>query len=175
MVHGMTHHPPLSASPALRPVFAPPFPLPVASFLLRQFLRRAMQAHPEVLSRLGTYQQTRFLIDPVDVSFAVSFLLNPAAPEITAHRRHWLPECQARIRGSIANLLKLVSGEIDGDALFFSRCLIVEGDTTAVVVLRNALDNLDGDIMAELIAAFGPAAPLARRIAAHFLKRDDTP
>ena len=49
----------------------------------------------------------------------------------------------------------MVDGHLDGDALFFSRELIVEGDTEAVVVLRNALDDLDGSIADDVAAFYG--------------------
>lgn len=39
---------------------------------------------------------------------------------------------------------------------FFSRDLIVEGDTEAVVCLRNALDDLDGSITDDVARFFGP-------------------
>jgi hypothetical protein len=38
---------------------------------------------------------------------------------------------------------------------FFTRDLIVEGNTEAVVVLRNALDDLDGNIFDDLAASWG--------------------
>jgi predicted lipid carrier protein YhbT len=62
------------------------------------------------------------------------------------------------------DLMKLIEGEIDGDALFFSRTLKVEGNTAAVVVLRNALDNMEGnffDNAAEDCGVFSPFAHLA--------------
>ena len=40
-------------------------------------------------------------------------------------------------------LLKLMEGRVDGDALFFSRTLNIEGDTEAVLTLRNAVDSAD--------------------------------
>ena len=50
----------------------------------------------------------------------------------------------------------LVDGSYDGDALFFSRDLTVEGDIDAVVTLRNALDDLDTTLVQDIVAASGP-------------------
>ena len=50
----------------------------------------------------------------------------------------------------------MIDGALDGDALFFSRDLQVSGDTEAVVVLRNALDDVEGSALDSVIAAFGP-------------------
>lgn len=52
----------------------------------------------------------------------------------------------------------MVDGKIDGDALFFSRDLMVEGDTEAIVVLRNSLDDLDVNIFDEMASSWGPIA-----------------
>ena len=51
------------------------------------------------------------------------------------------------------NLLRLIDGRMDGDAIFFSRALQIEGDTEAIVSLRNALDNIEGSL-AESVAGF---------------------
>jgi predicted lipid carrier protein YhbT len=56
-------------------------------------------------------------------------------------------------------LLALVDGRRDGDALFFSRELTVEGDIDAVVTLRNALDDLDTTLVQDILSASGPMRP----------------
>lgn len=50
----------------------------------------------------------------------------------------------------------MIDGRYDGDALFFTRDLSVEGDTEAVVCLRNALDDVEGSIADDVAAFFGP-------------------
>lgn len=52
-------------------------------------------------------------------------------------------------------LLGMIDGRYDGDALFFTRDLCVEGDTEAVVCLRNALDDVDGSIADDVASFFG--------------------
>ncbi len=46
---------------------------------------------------------------------------------------------------------------------------MISGDTEAVVALRNALDDLDENVVDSLAAAFGPLAPPAR-LAASLLR-----
>lgn len=59
-------------------------------------------------------------------------------------------------------LLNLLDGKVDGDALFFSRSLTVEGDTEALLTLRNAMDSDDIDLIREILSSFGPLqTPLA--------------
>ncbi|RMF14537.1 MAG: hypothetical protein D6757_06105, partial [Alphaproteobacteria bacterium] len=64
----------------------------------------------------------------------------------------------ARVTGPLTALLNVATGAVDGDALFFSRDLMIEGDTALVVALRNAFDDAHLDL-AELI---GPPEPLRR-------------
>ncbi len=42
-------------------------------------------------------------------------------------------------------LIGLLDGTYDGDALFFTRDLVIEGDTAAVLALRNAIEDANLD------------------------------
>jgi predicted lipid carrier protein YhbT len=74
---------------------------------------------------------------------------------MTAHRRYERPEHDAAIAGTFFNLLNMIDGSLDGDALFFSRDLQVSGDTEAVVALRNALDDFEGSALDSVVGSFG--------------------
>ena len=75
-------------------------------------------------------------------------------------------EGTARIAGPLAALLGLVHGAYDGDALFFSRDLVIEGDTAAALALRNAVDDAELDLSEEIASMSGPfAAPLQKIMA----------
>lgn len=58
----------------------------------------------------------------------------------------------------------LIDGSYDGDALFFSRDLVVEGDIEAVIALRNAIDDAGVDLVADTAALLGPLGPLGERL-----------
>ena len=82
----------------------------------------------------------------------------------------------ATIRGPLLTLIQLLEGKLDGDALFFSRELVIEGDTTAVVTLRNAIDGAGIDVLDDILSVLGPLAWPAGRIvggAAAILARMD--
>ncbi len=83
---------------------------------------------------------------------------DPQHPQLKAHRRTEKPAHDATIAGTFFSLLDLIDGELDGDALFFTRDLRVEGDTEAVVTLRNALDDMEGSAMDSVLGALGPLA-----------------
>lgn len=123
--------------------------------ILSRVVRRIAAGHPSLFSRLGPHQGTDFVIDPVDLPFALHLRPDRQALVFRAVPREAAPPAGAVIRGRFLLLLELVDSEEDGDAAFFSRDLEVSGDTEAVVRLRNALDDVDGSIAEETAAMFG--------------------
>ncbi len=131
----------------------PLMPLAQALSLLA---RRLITHHPGLIDRLGPYADCRFAIDPTDLP--ITLLMHPdrTAMRITLHRHP--PVAGARIAGPLAALLGLVHGTWDGDALFFSRDLVIEGDTSAALALRNAIDDAELDLGTEIAGLTGPFA-----------------
>ena len=129
--------------------------------LLAHVVRKVAARYPEVLDRLGPHTATRFVIDPVDLPFALFLRPDPDALELRAVPRGDLPEHDARIAGKFFRLLRLIDCDEDGDAMFFSRDLDISGDTEAVVTLRNALDDVDGSIASTVAGMFGPPGEAA--------------
>lgn len=136
-------------------------PLPALQPLLQKIVTRAARLHPALFDRLGLYGDKTFLIDPVNMPFVL--LLSPAAdrPRLRARRRRGGLSHDARIAGTFLTLFALFDGRLDGDALFFTRDLVIEGDTEAIVRLRNALDDMEGRMTDELAQSFGPVAQVA--------------
>jgi predicted lipid carrier protein YhbT len=71
----------------------------------------------------------------------------------------------ATIRGPLLALLGLLDGNFDGDALFFSRDITVDGDIGAVLALRNAVDDAQINLLDEVAASIGPLATSALAVA----------
>ncbi len=158
--------PPLSPVPLLGAALPPGAErllAPAVSAALHVMHRR----HRPVFERLAEYAERRFLIDPIDLPFA--FLLMPRTdrPRIQVIGPADPRDADVTVRGPLAALLTLLEGRADGDALFFSRQIAVEGDTAALVALRNAVDGEGIDLVSDLLAVFGPLAPLAGRAVAH--------
>lgn len=161
----------------------PTMPLDMA---LRRFISSLADRHPSLFSRLDAQATKSFLIDPTDVSLAFLLRPDPAMPRLEAVKRgadgHVDVTCDARIAGPLAALVGMVHGALDGDALFFSRDIVIEGDTEAVLALRNAVDDAEIDLAEEVAAIAGPAssfvseifrraAPLAERMTGVTLTR----
>jgi predicted lipid carrier protein YhbT len=102
----------------------------------------------------------------VDLPFGFRLRLSKA-PRLTATPKDTAKDTvpTATIRGPLATLIRLLEGRLDGDALFFPRDLMVEGNMEAVVTLRNAVDGAGIDLMEDLIQAFGPFRRPARMVA----------
>jgi len=155
--------PPLSpvlfAGLALRPM-----PLALLQPALKLAMNTIQRRHPEVFDRLSCLEDPVYLIDPVDLPFVFILKPDPLMPTLHAERDAFGIDVTATIRGPLMALIGLLEGTTDGDALFFSRDLVVEGDTEAVVALRNAVDGAEIDVLEDLLAALGPLARPARRV-----------
>lgn len=159
---------------AMTPPFSPVLLLGLALKPLRPavlqpvfdtMLRVVKKRHPDILERMEPFQDKVVCIDPVDLPFVL--LLEPLTeqPRLTVRRAIDPDEAHAVIRGPLETLIALAEGKVDGDALFFSRQLVIEGDTEVVVALRNAIDGAGIDLVADLTSALGPFANPARRVA----------
>lgn len=140
----------------LRPVLLQPLFDALAGLILRR--------HPALLERMAAYADRPVCIDPVDLPFVLLLHPDPACPRlrVLAPAAAVVEAC-AVIRGPLETLIALAEGRVDGDTLFFSRALVVEGDTEVVVALRNAIDDAGIDLTDDLAAALGPLSGPFRR------------
>ncbi len=137
-------------------------PLVPLSITLTKFSRAVAVRHPSLFRRLGEHAHSRFILDPTDLPFVISLEPQGGHPSVRALRGHG--QGDARIAGALSVLLGLLHGAVDGDALFFSRDLVIEGDTAAVLALRNAIDDSELDLSDELARMSGPFSPALRQL-----------
>lgn len=163
---------PSSTIPVFPPLFAAPLrtlPLAPLSVALTAYSRNVAKTHPALFRRLGDHAFKRFVLDPTDLPFAILLEPNGGAPKVHLTRRAVTGD--ARIAGSLAALLGMVHGAYDGDALFFSRDLMIEGDTGAALALRNAIDDAELDLSQEAARLSGPFAQPLKQLFALAEKR----
>lgn len=152
---------PLPTIPPILALAMRPLPLLPLQLALTGVLQRIVARNPALFDRLGGHARARFGIRPTDLPFG--FVVEAVPPRLTVVRE--LPQAlDARISASLANLLALLEGRVDGDALMFSRELVIEGDVEAVLALRNAIDDSQLDLVNEFAALFGPLGDPARRL-----------
>ncbi len=125
-------------------------------------LRVVKTRHPGILERLADWSDKVVVIDPVDLPFALVLRPDAQAPSLTATARAELPPADAVIHAPLDSLLALAEGRLDGDAMFFSRDLVIEGDTELVLALRNGVDGAGIDLVEDLAGALGPFQGAAR-------------
>jgi len=116
-------------------------PLGLLRPVFQQLMAGLLRRHPEMFDRLGEYGRVDFLIDPVDLPVVFIMRPDPEHPLLTPYGRDAAPTWGAAVRGPLPRLISMVNGREDGDALFFSRDIVIEGDTEAVLALRNAIDD----------------------------------
>lgn len=137
----------------------PGFARPVVGRIAQSFASGLWTRHRKNFERISDFEGARFLIDPVDLPMVFILELAPDGPQLTILPETEDPEeVSATIRGSLRALLDLAEGRVDGDTLFFNRDLSIEGDTEAVVALRNAVDDADLHLLEEFAETFGPFA-----------------
>jgi len=146
----------VSDPPRWLPGWMPPPPLAMVQPILRHVINRIAQDNPDMFGRLGPHYNAVFVIDPVNLPFVLVLRPDPDDLLLVARSRQDIPAHDAKIAGSFLDLLMLVDGDVDGDALFFARDLTITGNTEAVVCLRNALDDIEGSIAASVADMFGP-------------------
>jgi len=142
-----------------------PLPLFPLGLLLQRVVESMGRRRPGLFARLGIYAEKVFLVDPTDLPFVFRLNPRPVRPTIEVRRREESSTWDARIAGPFGALIGMIHGAVDGDALFFSRDIVIEGDTEAVLALRNALDDAEIDLVAETAAALGPTGEGIERIA----------
>lgn len=120
-------------------------PLTPIEVTANHILLGVLDRHPGIVSRLGEYSAKRFAVDPADCPFAFILELRPGQPRLHAVASLSEQSFDARISGSLLVLIGLLDGTYDGDALFFTRDLLIEGDTAAVLALRNAIEDANLD------------------------------
>lgn len=129
---------------------------------------QVMRQHPALFERLGEHVAKRFGFVPSDLPFA--FLITPEKNNIEVLRKGREVRMDAGIEGPFVLLLAVLEGKLDADALFFSRDITVTGDMEAMLALRNALDDCNVDLPADLGASTGPFGPAVRSVA-EFIRR----
>lgn len=123
-------------------------------FALQKITDNLCKNHPAVLKRLAPLNGKSFLIKPRDLPYKIR--LEFEGEKIFAHLDKGNDEpADVWISGTLSSLISMLNGDEDGDALFFSRKIAVEGDTEALLTLRNAIDSDDIDLLSEINDGFG--------------------
>ncbi len=152
-------------------------PLPMLGlamgFLPRQLLERGVRTfthrlntlHPGLRERLSEANGKSFALVLPDMPFNAMLEVEGGELELTMLGKSLPLRADVTLHGTSTTFIALLEGRTDGDALFFSRDLRVEGDTEALLVLRNALDNEQINLRKTFFSVFGALSGMAARAA----------
>ncbi|MDR2008590.1 MAG: SCP2 sterol-binding domain-containing protein [Alphaproteobacteria bacterium] len=148
-------------------------PLSFLQPFLDKSLKIMQEKHPHIFERLSD-EELDFIIDATDLPFVFYLKPSKSSPVLKALHRGEHITASATIKGLLSNLLQLFEGNADGDAMFFSNELIIEGSTAASVALRNAIDGEDMNIIADLSQIFSPFEDITKKISNKAIKKYTT-
>ncbi|MDR0483805.1 MAG: SCP2 sterol-binding domain-containing protein [Alphaproteobacteria bacterium] len=151
-------------------IFLKKIPLSLLQPFLAKSLQVVQEKHPRIFERLSS-EEFDFIIDAIDLPFVFYLKPSQTSPILKAIKRGENLQASATIKGTLSNLLQLFEGSADGDAMFFSKELVIEGSTAATVALRNAIDGEDMDIINDLSEIFSPFEDITKKIANKTIKK----
>ena len=148
---------------ALAGIAARALPRPLLEQVSTAAMDQLARRHPGLFERLNGYADADILIEATDFGIGLRLWPGAAPPRLkVVTAREFSPPPAACVRGPFAALIGLLEGSLDGDALFFSRDLMIEGDTELVLALRNAIESAEIDLAVDLLAPLAPFDAPAR-------------
>lgn len=145
-------NPPFSPWLLLRPAVRV-LPDRIMHHVFAQSLRRFHRYYPGVATRLAEISGALFEMNIAEFPCSL-YLSIDAGGNMRMQCNVHSGEPDVRVSGTFQGFVHMLEGTNDGDALFFSRSLHVEGDTEALLTLRNAMDSEDIDFSRLLIPSF---------------------
>lgn len=139
-------------------------PLPIIQFFLSYSFKKMQMDYPNVFLKVAQNGEESFLIKPTDLPFNFYMVISQSGSGITVESKTSELTANATITASLADLLKMLEGKLDGDAAFFSKNLIIEGSTASVVKLRNAIDAENINIISSLTSNLGIFSKIIKRL-----------
>lgn len=130
-------------------------------------LARVMaRRHPGLVARLAASAGAKVLIEFSDVPCALLLAIEeaPRPPTLRLATGTNRKTATAVVAGRVDQLMDLLDGRVDGDTMFFSRDLFIGGDTSVILLLRNALDSEEVDLFDDALDLLGPLSRPARRV-----------
>ena len=145
-------------------------PPPVLDLGAAALLRAMARNHPDLFRVLAERRRTVILVELTDLPRRFLLQFGEGAPSLRLTGAS-ASEAGASVKGSLEALMALFEGRVDSDALFFTREIVVAGDTSAVVALRNILDREPISVLAEAASLLGPLRGFGRAAALNCERR----
>ena len=145
-------------------------PPPLLDLGAAALLHKMGRNHPDLFRVLAEFRRTVIRIELTDLPRRFLLQFGDGAPSLKLAGADEVP-ADASVKGSLEALLALLEGRIDSDALFFTREIVIAGDTSAVVALRNVLDRETISVLDEASSLLGPLRRFVRAAALSWERR----
>ncbi len=145
-------------------------PPPLLDLGAAALLRRMGRNHPDLFRVLEELRRTVVRVELTDLPRQFLLQFGGGAPSLKLASADDVP-ADASVKGSLESLLARLEGRIDSDALVFTREIVIAGDTSAVVALRNVLDREIISVLDEASSLLGPLQRFARAAALTWERR----
>ena len=145
-------------------------PPPLLDLGAAALLRGMGRNHPDLFRVLEELRRTVVRVELTDLPRQFLLQFGGGAPSLKLASADDVP-ADASVKGSLESLLALLEGRIDSDALFFTREIVIAGDASAVVALRNILDRETIVLLDEVSSLLGPLQRFARAAALSWERR----
>ena len=136
-------------------------PAPILERAIGLLLAVLARKHPRLFRTLAAHPPCAIGIEPIDLPHRFVLRYGGGFPSLIPTGTLDQP-LNARVKGKLESLVGLLEGRLDSDTLFFSREIVITGDTETVLSLRNALERDSVNLFATTMALFGPARGLVR-------------
>lgn len=134
-------------------------------------LEKMFTKYPRIFQKVAEEGDFSYLIRPTDLPFNFYLVMSANAPVLTLEPKTYEPQASATITATLANLLSMLEGRLDGDAAFFSKTLVVEGSTVAIVSLRNAIESENINTLEDLTSDLKLIGPWAKKGIGYLIKK----
>ena len=144
-------------------------PASVLAQLVAVLMRKMEHRHPRLFRNLARLDRAVVFIEPSDIPHRFALRIGVPAPsvEVLGDTAETPDAC---IKGNLDALLNLLEGRIDGDMMFFARDILISGDISVIVALRNTLDREEINLLDDIASLGGPFARPVKNVA-HVLGR----
>jgi len=143
----------------------------ITGLILNSVANKIYRNHPSMAERLQPIINSSFFVKITNLPFNVFFTIEEKGVAVKALHNSEQPTADLTISSDLTSLVNIFEGDEDGDKLFFSRKLQINGNSEALVTLRNAIDSQDINIVEEISAPFkifaNPAKSVINKLKRH--------
>lgn len=130
-------------------------PTSVRSFVLNAISGNINSLYPSLTSRLASLRGRYLVYQMAHSDTFYRLHIHEEGVFIDLGNANSIDKALASVECQFGKLLEIVNGEADGDALFFSRDINVQGDMDALVLIRNTIESIEFDLPKIFLLPFG--------------------